>query len=161
MAPAASRRRTAYVSKRTGVRKVRTDIMLPEDLFVNVVKTAIDVYGTKRGALSLAVQEALEAWLLARTRAHRKPNPRASIREVFNRVLDVIYETWGQVPITFPQRNLEDAIRDALDIKDRRSVLGWIHRFYVAGLIKPLTVDVKEEADWKRNKAIEFVARRA
>ena len=158
---AGARRRSIYISRRTGERKVRTDVMIPEDLYINALKAAIDVYGRRRGAFSLAVQEALEAWLAARAGARRRPNPRAPIREVYNRVLDVIQETWGEVPITFPQRNLEDAIADALNIKDRRSILGWIHRFYVAGLIKPLTVDVKEESDWRRNKAVEFVARRA
>lgn len=153
-------RKSIYRSKRTGEEKVITTVVLPRDLFERVERAAYEAYGLHRGSLSLAVREALEAWLQARAGA-RSPNPRPDVREAYNKVLDSVEAKLGAVPISVPQHVFEAAIADALNIKDRRSIIGWMHRFYVAGLIKPLTVDVREEADWRRNKAIELVARRA
>ncbi len=154
-----ARRRSVYRSKKTGVEKVETSILIDKKLFESVRKLATDVYGLDRGAFSLAVQEALEAWQLAHTKTHKSTNPRYSLRLIYNSVMQVVEELIGVVPVTIAQHTLENAISEALNIKDRRSVIGWLHRFYVAGLIKPLTVDIAKESDWKRNKAVEFVAR--
>ncbi len=154
-------RKSVYVSKRTGKVKVVTDISIDLDLYERAIQVAQEVYGVQRGALSLAVQEALESWLLAHTTAHRKVNPRYQLRQYYNAVLEVIEQLLGMVPISIPQHTFENAIMEGLNVKDRRTIRSWLHRFYVAGLIKPLTVDVKEEKDWDKNKAIELVARQA
>jgi len=155
-------RRSIYVCKTTGVEKVRTTVTIRRDLYEKVIELAHRVYGLQRGALERAIEDALEMWLMHHVGgAGAAANPRAPLKERYNAVMECIEEELGTVPATVPQIHLERCIADRFNVKDERSILGWIHRFYMAGLIKPLTIErVLRPRDWKRNTAVEIVAKR-
>jgi len=156
------KRKSVYESKKLKKVKVKTLVYIDSDLFEKVVLVATKVYGVQRGALSYAVQEALELWLAEKTLEKRAPNPSKSIRDKYNAVLDCIEDERGLVPITIRQIEFETCIKKALNIKTDKTVREYIHTFYQLGLIKPLTIDVAlSPSDWKKNKAIELVARKA
>lgn len=140
-------------------RKVHLHVLVDEDLYDRVRRLAVHVYDYHRGALSYAVQEGLELWLATHASAH-KVNPKVPVRERYNAVMDCVDLELGVVPITLQQPILEKCIMNALEVGDYRSVYGWLHRFYAAGLIKPLTISVGKPADWRRNRAVEIVAKR-
>jgi len=83
------------------------------------------------------------------------------LRERYNAVMECIRAEVGTIPITIHQLFLEKCISNTFNVKDMRTIYGWLHRFYMAGLIKPLTVKVSKPSDWARNKAVELVARSA
>lgn len=152
-------RKSVYRSKLTGSEKVKTVVYIPKDLFERVISLAVQVYGVQRGALSLAVTEALEMWLALHTQQRTRVNPRLPLRDRYNAVMECLRAEVGTIPITIHQLFLEKCISNVFNIKDPRSIYGWLHRFYIAGLIKPLTVKVTKPSDWARNKAVELVAR--
>jgi len=140
--------------------KVHLHVLIDKELYEKVSVLAPKVYGVVRGALSCAVEEALEYWLSAHTTAHRV-NPRLPLRERYNAVVKCIELEYGMVPITIHQIFLEKCIADTFNVKDPRSIYGWLHRFYLAGLIKPLTIEKPlKPSDWSRNKTIELVAKK-
>jgi len=152
-------RKSKYYSKRNGLEKVITVVYIRKDLFEKVRTIASQVYGVHRGAISMAVEDALEQWIAVRANA-RKVNPRPSTRDTYNVVLNELEGMFGHIPITVHQEDFKNAIMRALDVKERTAI-EWMHRFYVSGLIKPLTVPVREKRHWKANRSIELVARRA
>ena len=140
--------------------KVHLHVMISRELYTKVKELASRVYDCHRGALSYAVEDALELWLAAHTQAHRV-NPRTPLRERYNAIIECIELELGNVPVTIHQLFVEKCIMECFDIKDPRSVYGWLHRFYQAGLIKPLTIErAFKPRDWARNKAVEIVAKR-
>lgn len=154
-------RRSVYVCKTTGKVKVRTVVTIDKELFDKVISLAPLVYGIQRGALERAIEEGLALWLQTRangTAVH--VNPRAPLRERYNAVIECIELEFGHVPITIHQVFFEKCISNTFNVKDPRTIYGWLHRFYQAGLIKPLTISVTKQSDWRRNKAIEIVARK-
>jgi len=140
--------------------KVHLHVLIDKELYEKVSVLAPKVYGVVRGALSYAVEEGLEYWLATHTTAHRV-NPRLPLRERFNAVLKCIELEMGIIPITLHQSVMEKCIAETYNIKDPRSIYGWLHRFYQAGLIKPLTIENPQKpSEWSRNKTIELVARK-
>ena len=152
-------RKSVYKSKLTGSEKVKTVVYISKPLFEKVVSLAVQVYGVQRGALSLAVEEALELWVSLHTQQHTRTNPRMPLRDRYNAVMECIRAEVGTIPITIHQLFLEKCISNVLDIKDPRSIYSWLHRFYMAGLIRPLTIKVAKPSDWAKNKAVELVAK--
>lgn len=154
-------RKSVYVCKTTGEIKVSTHVTIRKEIFDRVIAVAPLVYGIQRGALERAIEDALELWLQLRVnKTGIVTNPRSPLRERYNAVIECIEEEVGMVPITIHQLFFERCISNTFNIKDPRSIYGWLHRFYQAGLIKPLTVKVSDPKDWKRNKSIEIVAKR-
>ena len=153
-------RRGKKILTKTG-EKVALQVLIPYKLYEKVLRVAVEVYGVQRGALSMAVTEALEMWLAAHTHQHTRTNPRLPLRERYNAVMECVRAEVGTIPITIHQLFLEKCISNTFNVKDMRTVYGWLHRFYMAGLIKPLTVKVSKPSDWARNKAVELVARSA
>jgi len=151
-------RRSVYICKRSKERKVLMKVSIPQNLYEKVLPLAVRHFGVQRGALSLAVEEALELWLAAHTTAHTV-NPRLPLRDRYNAVIRQVELEMNCIPITIPQAVFEKCVKTAFNIKDERSVYQWIHRFYEAGLIKPLTIPVKYWQDWRYNKSIEIVAK--
>jgi len=121
------------------MKKIRTDILISEELFENVRKIATEVYGVHRGSLSYAVEEGLRLWLLnhSGTLIGTHQNPRAPVREVYNIVMDHLSSITNNIPTSLPTPHFTACVMRALNIKDR-SACGWIFRFYVEGLIKIL-----------------------
>jgi len=151
-------RRSVYRSKKTGEEKVKTQVYIRRSLYEKVVPYAVKHYGVQRGALSMAVEEALELWLSTHATT-RRINPRLPLRDRFNAFIRQVEMEMNCVPVTIPQAVAEKCIKEAYNIKDMRMVYQWLHRFYEAGLIKPLTIDVLRWRDWQRNKSIELVAK--
>jgi len=156
------KRKSVYVSKRTGKAKVVTVITIDPELFEKVMSLAPKVYGIQRGALSNAIEDALRLWLYEYARnVKRASNPPSNIRDKYNKVIECIENEKGFVPITVKQTDLEKCIRDALGVKTDRTVREYLHTFYQLGLIKPLTIEnPTSPSEWKNNKAIEIVAKR-
>lgn len=140
--------------------KVHLHVVIDAELYSKVKELASKVYDCHRGALSYAVEEALELWLAAHANAHRV-NPRLPLRERYNAVIECIELEQGYIPYTIHQSVFEKCIMNTFNVKDPRTVYGWLHRFYQAGLIKPLTVEkIYKPSDWARNKIIEIVAKK-
>jgi len=141
-------------------RKVHLHVVINEEIYHKVRELASKVYECHRGALSYAVEEALELWLAAHAKTHRV-NPKLPLRERYNAVMECIELEQGYIPYTIHQSIFEKCIMNSFDVKDSRTVYGWLHRFYNAGLIKPLTIEkVDRPSDWSRNKMIEIVAKK-
>ena len=150
------------MSKRTGVKKVLTHVAIREDLLNRVIEVATRRFNIVRGALSLAIEEALELWL-AHTEAHMPPNPRASARERYNAVVREIELEFNYVPIQVPSHTLLSATMRALHIKER-SAWGWVFRFFTSGFIKPLSPPgfrPRNERECKKVRTWELVAKEA
>ncbi|RLG83316.1 MAG: hypothetical protein DRO39_08585 [Thermoprotei archaeon] len=138
--------------------KVHLHVMISRELYTKVKELASRVYDCHRGALSYAVEEALEMWLATHTQAHRV-NPRMPLRERYNAVIRCLEFEMDEVSRVVHQVFLERCIMNEFDVKDPRTVYGWLHRFYQAGLIKPLTVERPlKPRDWARNRVVELVA---
>jgi len=93
-------RKSVYRSKLTGSEKVKTVVYIPKDLFERVISLAVQVYGVQRGALSLAVTEALEMWLALHTQQRTRVNPRLPLRDRYNAVMECLRAEVGTIPIT-------------------------------------------------------------
>jgi len=156
------RRKSVYVSKRLGKVKVKTLVYIDTDLFERVAAIAPKVFGVQRGALSYAVEDALRLWLQVHTQAHRALNPSLNLREKYNAVIDCIESEMGFVPVSVPQSIFEACIRKTLGVKTDRTVHEYLHSFHQAGFVKPLTIErPTKPSDWKKNRSIELVARKA
>jgi len=160
------KRRSIYVKKTSKEIEVKTQVYIPKDLYEKVSSLAPKVYGIYRGALSRAVVEGLELWLFYRVKQTPSgvvihTNPRLPLRDRYNAVLQCIDLEFAGIPITVPQKAMERCIMETFNIKDYRSIYGWLHRFYLAGLIKPLTIPkIEKPSQWKNNKSIEIVAKK-
>jgi len=155
------KRKSVYISKKTKQVKVRCTVTIRKDLYDKVATLAPKVYGVIRGAMELVIEDALELWLVWRGNAPHVINPRAPLRERYNAVLKCLEYEIGYVPVTVPQLFIEKCIQLTYNVKDPRTIHGWLHRFYNAGLIKPLTIDKPTKpSHWARNKSVEIVARR-
>jgi len=142
---------------------VKTVVYIDAELFQKVMEIAPRVYNVARGALSLAVEEALRYWVQMRSthNAHKPVNPRPDHREVFNCTIRCIEETLGFLPITVNQSLMENCILQCRGAVDPRTAYKWLHSFYLNGWIKPLTITPRKPSDWSRNKAVELVAKEA
>lgn len=133
-------RKSTYFSKKTNKEKVRTCVHISKDLFEKVSKLAVEAYGLQRGGLSYAIEEGLKLWLshFSGTLRGTHQNPRPRIREIYNAVMnEVSKEHDFLIPTTVPNHTLLKCVMKALNIKER-SAAGWVFKFYVEELIKPL-----------------------
>jgi len=158
-------RKSSYYTKRTKKKKAIVKVCISYDLFEKVSKLAPEVYGTLRGGLSDAVEEGLRIWLARHTGAlfGARQNPRPTVREYYNRVTSTLVNDMNVIPTTLPGPGLTAVVMRALDIKERAAV-GWVFRFYVNGLIKPLKppgIRLYKPSDVRRVKFWEIVAKEA
>ena len=65
----------------------------------------------------------------------------------------------GMIPLKIPKQNFEKAIMKAFEVVDSRTIVNWLHRFYIMGFIKPLGIKVRSKRAWKNVLAIEIVAK--
>jgi len=160
-------RKSIYFSKKTKTKKVWTHIYITEDLFEMVAKTVPVVYGVQRGGLSFAVEDGLKLWLAQNSGAllGARQNPRPAVREVYNRVMSDLRITLNSdfIPTSLPAPGLIACVMRALNVKDRAAI-GWIFRFYVEGLVKPLKppgVKLYKPIDGRGVQSWELVAKEA
>mgnify|MGYP000580738716 CR=1 FL=1 len=146
-------RKSVYVCKRDGRVKVKTLVWIDKELFEQVASMAPRVYGVQRGALSLAVEEALRYWLQVHTQPLTRTNPRPTTREVYARVMKQVELLIGFRPLKVRRPVLEQAIRIVRQIRDERSVQRWITSFCDEGLMKPL-----DSGDPRKAMVFELVA---
>jgi len=132
-----------------------------------VSKLSVEIYGYQRGNLSYAVEDGLKLWLNHHsgtlTGTHQNPRPR--LREIYNAVMnDVSKEFDLVIPNTIPNHTLLKCTMKALNVK-ARSAAGWIFKFYVEGLIKPLSpsrnIRLLKPSEIHRVRIWELVAKEA
>lgn len=131
-------RKSIYVCKRLRKKYVKTLVTIEYDLYKKLINLLPQIYDYQRGALSDAINDAIKLWISAHATAHIKSNPKPDIRETFRRVVQYLTDNfyYSDVPDLVPRQHLEDAIMYVRNIHDPRSVLGWLRRFWVHGLIK-------------------------
>jgi len=139
--------------------KRELSVLISEKTYRMVAELAPKIYGKYRGALSEAVEEALQDWIAAHTAAHIKTNPPPTIRERYNKVVAEIRKQYGFIPLKVPKKVMEQAIMKAFNVVDPRTIVKWLHTFYYMGFIKPLGVKVRCYANWKHVLAVEIVAK--
>jgi len=153
-------RKTIYVSKRTGIEKVRINVMIRKDLYDKLRREVARLFNYNRGALSDAVEWAIELWLATVHSAHyRRINPPSSVEDEFERVLEQIYFDHGEIPHIMPQEWMEKAIMKAFGVHDPRTIYSRLQKYYTYGFIKPLSFDVITTNKWKYNKSIKLIYR--
>lgn len=134
-------RKSIYKCKMTKTEKVITTITIRKDIFDRVIEIAPKIYGVQRGALSLAVEEALEYWLGLHSHQITPLNPRPSTRIIYQKMKNHIQFILGFVPIKVHREILEQAIRAVRGIRSDRAVSNWILAMCAEGLLKPLDND--------------------
>ena len=135
------KRKTVYVSKKTGSEKIILQIAISEDAYNKLLKIALDWYPKlERGRISYTIEEIIDTIWALHTQKHTKPiNPRNTTREAWNRVIGEIEKIYNfTIPNRIPNTELWMCVMSGLGIKDPRSVRGWILKFLSEGLIKPL-----------------------
>ena len=160
-------RKSTYYSKKTSKEKVKTCTYISKELFEKASKLAIEVYGVQRGGLSYAFEDGLKLWLNhhSGTLMGTHQNPRPRLREIYNAVMrDVSKEFDLMIPNTIPNHTLLKSAMKALNVKNR-SAIGWIFKFYVEGLIKPLSpsrnIRLLKPSEIHRVRVWELVAKEA
>jgi len=132
-----------------------------------VSKLAVEVYGVQRGSLSYAVEDGLKLWLNHHsgtlTGTHQNPRPR--VREVYNAVMNEVSLGFNlSIPNSIPNHTLLQCAMRVLNVKDR-SATGWIFKFYVEGLIRPLSpsrnIRMFKPSEIRRVRIWELVAKEA
>jgi len=160
------------LKKGNGKKKVTKDggvvlqVIIPEDLYKNIVRIAPMVYGKARGGLSYVVREALKMYLnslqLSGVAHTKHTNPPGSVRDEFNKLLRTIKSYLGSVPLGMRVETVRKMmIATFTRCKDERTQNKKLHLFYLMGFIKPLPHDIKPKrpSDWNHIPSIEFVAR--
>jgi len=121
--------------------KVELHVLIPEDLYRQLVEIAPLYYGKGRGGMSYIVEEALRQFLTPRlhtqtyTQTVSRINPKGSIRSVYYRVKEKIKEIMGFVPFEVPEKTLTIAISEVRG-SDPRTIEKWLNIFEKSGLIK-------------------------
>lgn len=146
-------RKSIYRAKRSGATKVRVSTLIDERLYRSVLRLAIEKFGVQRGAMSYAVEEALAWWLAHASGAHiGAHNPRPTTQDVFKKVAaDLKLDFDGYLPKSIPCNMMLDSIMRALGIK-YRSAVEWLYKFYVEGLVKPLSPKMTPTKPWDVKK---------
>ena len=146
-------RKSVYVSKRTGEKKIKTIVYLPEEVFRKANELAARLYpNLRRGAFSQLVTDALKFFIAEHTQVRAKINPRPSTRELMQRIYDLMMIDYDlSPPPTIRNVKLKYYVARARGIKDPRSIASWIYKLYVDGLIKPLNTVIKDWRDCKEN----------
>jgi len=133
------KRKSIYNAKRMKCEYVITKVYLRREIYDKLMELLPKLFDYQRGALSDAVNEALNMWVNAHSAAHIKPNPSPNVREVFKQVLeylaDVHFPT-RKIPIVIPRKLIEEAIMNVRQIKDHRSIRNWLRGFVSQGLLK-------------------------
>jgi hypothetical protein len=124
--------------KRTQIPKGKRTltILIPEDLYKQLVDVAVNWYGKSHGAISAYVEYALRLALATHTQMHTK-NPKSAVRAVYEQVIQKIKEITGSkfAPEEIPEKILDAAIAEVRGT-DPRTIEKWKKLFEKSGLIK-------------------------
>ena len=125
--------------KRVPKNKVRLEVLIDREVYELLIKMAPSIYGQGkyRGALSYIVEEALRYYLASRALTQTHTNPRASIRQVYEKVVDKLKEITHLPfkPKEIPEKILDLAIAEVRG-SDPRTIAKWKTMFEKVGLIK-------------------------
>ena len=139
--------------------KRELSVLISEKTYRMVAELAPKIYGKYRGALSEAVEEALNFWLEAHKIEKTSVNPPLSIREKYNKILRELRKLKGFIPIKVSRIDFEKAMLRVPRMTTKKTRYHWLHTFYMMGFIKPLGIKVFSERSWKNVIAIEIVAK--
>jgi hypothetical protein len=111
-------------------------ILIPEDIYKQLIDVAVNWYGKSHGAISAYVEYALRLALEQHTQIHTK-NPKNSVRAVYEQVKQKIKEITSSklIPEEIPEKILEVAIAEVRG-SDPRTVEKWKNLLEKSGLIK-------------------------
>ena len=125
--------------------KVLLQVLIRRDLYEKLVSIAPQLYGATKGALSHAVEEALESWLAPRLHAQVHANPTDKVRMKFRAVLQSLKKVLGLpfVPDEAPLEAFKVAIAQAIG-SDPRTINKYLDLFEKAKLIKYLGPNLVE-----------------
>ena len=110
-------------------------VSIDEELYKQLVAIAPQIYGTTKGSLSYAVEEALRYWLYPRAHTSIHRNPRPTIAIVFAQVVQKLREFYNFTPKEVPEYELDQAIAEVRG-SDPRTIDKWKSAFLKSGLIK-------------------------
>jgi hypothetical protein len=111
-------------------------ILIPEDLYRQLLDIAVNWYGKSHGALSAYIEYVLQQTLNQHTQKHTK-NPSRSVREVYEQVVQKIKEITGSriKPDEVTEKIFDQAIAEVRG-SDPRTIERWKTLFEKSGLIK-------------------------
>jgi len=151
--------------------KCQLHVLIDKSLYKKVIEYAPKLYGKGRGGISAIVEEALKQYfaMLESTLTNAQTgsntvkliNPYLSVRKEYSKFLEGIKELLGFKPhaikvVTARQVMLHVFAR----CKDDRTQNKKLHNWYLAGLIKPLPLNLKPKnwKSWYHIPAIELVS---
>jgi len=152
--------------------KRQLNIILPEDLYVQVINIAPGYFGKGKGGISRLVEDALKQYislLSMHTQKHKiEVNPNLSIREEYNTFIHELKKYWleingtTEIPPVISKRLAQAVIVRAFKrAKDERTQFKKLHNWFLNGLVKPMPHYLKpgKPSDWRKIKSIELVSR--
>jgi hypothetical protein len=115
--------------------KVYVHALISRDLYEQLRRVAIDIYGKNHGAISFVVEEALRRYLNPFVRFNIKLNPRLSVKQVYEQVCEKIIDILGESkkPHAVGEKVLDMAISE---VRGPTVVERWKKFFAQEGLIK-------------------------
>ena len=111
-------------------------ILIPEDIYKQLVEVAVSWYGKSHGALSAYVEYVLRQALEQHAQIRTK-NPKSSVRAVYEQVIQKVKEMLKTPfrPEEVPEKILNQAIAEVRG-SDPRTIEKWKNLFEKSGLIK-------------------------
>jgi hypothetical protein len=115
--------------------KVYVHALISRDLYEQLRRVAIDIYGKNHGAISFVVEDALRRYLHPFVRSNIKLNPRLSVKQVYEQVCEKIMDILGEPkkPHAVGEKVLDIAISE---VRGPTVVERWKKFFAQEGLIK-------------------------
>mgnify|MGYP007013817460 CR=1 FL=1 len=112
-------------------------VYVDKKLYQDLIDFAPRYYGRFKGAISYVVEEALREFLYPRLSTQAHPNPRPTVRQVYEKVVEKLKEIEQFVfkPKETTEKKLEFAIAEVRG-SDPRTVAKWKGLFEKYGLIK-------------------------
>jgi hypothetical protein len=115
--------------------KVYVHALISRDLYEQLRRVAVNIYGKNHGAISFVVEEALRRYINPFVRSDIKLNPRLSVRQVYEQVCEKIMDILGEPkkPHAVGEKVLDMAISE---VRGPTVVDRWKRFFAQEGLIK-------------------------
>ena len=115
--------------------KVYVHALISRDLYEQLRRVAVNIYGKNHGAISFVVEDALRRYLHPFVHSNIKLNPRLSVKQVYEQVCEKIMDILGEPekPHAVGEKVLDMAISE---VRGPTVVERWKKFFAQEGLIK-------------------------
>ncbi|MCS7386519.1 MAG: hypothetical protein NDF55_07295 [archaeon GB-1867-005] len=117
--------------------KVALQVLIPKELYDELIRIAIEEYGSVKGAVSNLVERAIRIYLGPKMHTQIRTNPPNKIRQIYDKVIERVKELLGIdfKPYHVPTKLFEQAIAMERG-SDPRTISKWISTFKRFKLIK-------------------------